>query len=124
MVVEGTKTTAFDRELKRGTLELLLLRLVADGSTYGYELISRLNRESGGRFQLKEGTVYPVLYRLEDAGLVEAEWDQPSRGVPRKYYRITAAGEGRLQELTAAWRSFAAAVEAVLGSQPSGKEES
>ncbi len=114
---------SLQRELKRGTLEMLLLRILADEPTYGYELVSRLSRRSGGHFQIKEGTLYPVLYRLEDAGLVEPEWDQPARGVPRKVYRLTAAGEQRVGETTEAWRSFAAAIEAVLtGVEP--EEES
>jgi PadR family transcriptional regulator PadR len=112
-----------DRELKRGTLEMLLLRLLADEPTYGYELVGRLGRRSRGHFQIKEGTLYPVLYRLEDAGLVVPEWDQPARGVPRKIYRLTPAGEERLSELTESWRGFAAAVEAVVGGHEPEKEE-
>lgn len=108
-----------ERELKRGTLEMLLLRILADEPTYGYELLSRLSKRSGGRFHIKEGTLYPVLYRLEDAGLVVPEWDQPARGVPRKVYRLTKDGETRVEEITEAWRSFAAAIEAVLsGAEP------
>jgi PadR family transcriptional regulator PadR len=110
---------SLERELKRGTLELLLLRILADEPTYGYELLSRLGRRSGGRFHIKEGTLYPVLYRLEDAGLVVPEWEQPARGVARKVYRLTAAGEKRIGELTTAWRSFSATIEAVLaGGEP------
>ena len=102
------------RELRRGTLELLLLHLLGEEPTYGYELVSRLRRRSDGRFQIKEGTLYPVLYRLEDAGLIVPEWDSPTRGVPRKVYRLTPAGRARGAELTEAWRSFIADVEAIL----------
>ncbi len=109
------------RELRRGTLDLVLLRLLADEPTYGYELLSRLRRRSGGDFRVKEGTLYPVLYRLEDAGLIVPEWTEPAtpggaagRGVPRKVYRLTDAGFGRLAELVDAWQSFAASVDAVL----------
>ncbi len=111
------------RELRRGTLELLLLRILADEPTYGYELVSRLKQRSDGRFEIKEGTLYPVLYRLEDAGLIVAEWDPPARGVPRKVYRLTAAGRERVEELTAAWRSFAADVEAILTAGPTEEEQ-
>ncbi len=115
--------STLERELKRGTLELVLLRILADEPTYGYELLNRLKERSGGRFGIKEGTLYPVLYRLEDAGLVVPEWEQQNRasgrGAPRKYYRLTPAGAERVQELTTAWRSFAAAVEAVLSEAPS-----
>jgi len=110
---------SLERELKRGTLELLLLRILADEPTYGYELLSRLTRRSGGRFHIKEGTLYPVLYRLEDAGLVVPEWEQRARGVPRKVYQLTEAGKKHVDELTDAWRSFSAAIEVVLaGAEP------
>lgn len=107
-----------ERELKRGTLELLLLRVLADEPTWGYELLHRLEERSAGRFGLKEGTLYPVLYRLEDAGLVAPEWEpqerESGRGAPRKVYHLTPAGSERVGELTEAWRSFADAVESVL----------
>jgi len=122
------------RELRRGTLELVLLHLLADEPSYGYELLSRLKRSSGGNFRVKEGTLYPVLYRLEDAGLIEPEWTQPTpaasegrrggRGVPRKVYRLTEPGVQRLAELVAAWRSFVASVDAVLEPPTAAKEES
>ncbi len=116
---------SFERELKRGTLELLMLRILGEEPTYGYELVRRLDERSGGRFGIKEGTLYPVLYRLEDAGLVAPEWSQPARGVPRKYYRLTDAGQDRVRQLTEAWRSFSAAVDAVLaGADETAKEES
>jgi len=106
--------------MKRGTLELLVLRLLSEGKTYGYELVSQLGDRSGGSIELKEGTLYPVLYRLEDAGLIQSEWSQPDRGVPRKYYEITKAGRKRLDALTTTWRSWVEIVEAVLGE---GKEK-
>ncbi len=114
------------RELKRGILELLLLRILADEPTYGYELLHRLSRRSSGRFAIKEGTLYPILYRLEDAGMIVPEWDQPpaagvsasGRGKPRKVYRLTEAGECHLKELAVTWREFSSAVDAILESEP------
>jgi PadR family transcriptional regulator PadR len=111
------------RELKRGTLEMLLLRVLADEATWGYELVRRLDERSKSRFQIKEGTLYPILYRLEDANLIAPEWSRPERGVPRKYYRLTTSGHERLDELTRAWKSFARAVDAVL-EEPERKETS
>ena len=107
------KTT--DRELKRGTLEMVLLRLLSGRQMYGYELVSTLEREGGALFQLKEGTLYPVLYRLEDAGWVETRWETLERGVPRKYYRLTTAGEKQLARLVGEWREFSATVDRLLG---------
>lgn len=116
--------TTLERELRRGTLEMLLLRILADEPTYGYELVGRLSRRSRERFHIKEGTLYPVLYRLEDAGFVVPEWDQPERGVPRKVYRLTEAGEAHLKESSEAWRSFAMAIEDVLTGVEPEEEES
>ena len=62
----------FERQLKKGALEMLVLGLVCAGPTYGYELLDSMARRSNGLFALKEGTLYPNLYRLEDDGLIEA----------------------------------------------------
>ena len=70
------------------------------------------------QFELKEGTLYPVLYRLEDQGWIEPEWEQPKpgakRGVPRKYYRLTAPGKEQLAQLKREWKSFAGSVNDLL----------
>lgn len=102
----------FASQLKRGTLELILLRLLADRPAYGYELVRRL--QGDGPAVIKEGTIYPVLYRLEDQGWIAPEWQAPDRGVPRKYYRLTEAGDARWRELHNEWRAFTAWVEGLL----------
>lgn len=104
-----------ERELKRGTIEMLLLHLLGERKMYGYELVSELQARSGGRLEWSDGTLYPVLYRLEAAGHVEPEWVTPDRGVPRKYYRSTAAGRAELERLVAEWKRFTEGVDAVLG---------
>ncbi len=104
----------FDREMKRGTLEMILLKLLAERPMYGYELVSTLEQRGGEQFQLKEGTLYPVLYRLETAGLVEAKWETLERGVPRKYYRLTPAGTDQLKTLVEDWRDFVAIVSGLI----------
>ncbi len=106
--------SSIGRELKRGTLEMIILRLLAGGEMYGYQLVSTLEKKIGPQFQIKEGTLYPVLYRLEDAGLVEARWETLERGVPRKYYRLTEAGAGQLQALVDEWRAYTALVDHLL----------
>ena len=102
------------RELRRGTLEMLLLRLLEERAKYGYELVSELDERTGGNLAIKEGTLYPVLYRLEDQGLVAPQWNQPKRGVPRKYYGVTHAGSARLAELEAEWSAFRGMVDELL----------
>jgi PadR family transcriptional regulator PadR len=106
--------TTFDKELKRGTLEMILLRLISDRQMYGYELASALEKRGGGLFRLKEGTLYPVLYRMEKAGYIEARWETLERGVPRKYYRLTKPGAKFLEARVAEWREFSAAVERLM----------
>ena len=87
------------RQLKKGVLDILLLKLLEKQPLYGYELMSLLDRESEGYFALKEGTLYPVLYRLEDAGYVTSFWEkeQTRRGAQRKYYAITDSGRAHLK---------------------------
>ena len=83
----------FSQQLKKGVLEMLVLRLICGQPTYGYELLSKLKDNSGGRFALKEGTLYPILYRLEDDGLIAAKWSQgEGRTAPKKMYEATEAG--------------------------------
>ncbi len=105
---------AIDRELKRGTLEMILLKLLSERPMYGYELGSTLERRGGQAFQLKEGTLYPVLYRLENAGWIEARWETLERGVPRKYYWLTSMGTEQLNTLVSDWLEFSSAVHRLL----------
>jgi transcriptional regulator len=98
----------------KGHLELLVLAVLEDGEAHGYALIERLQERSGGEFALAEGTVYPALHRLEHAGLLRSRWDEraPRR---RRVYAVTRAGRKVLAEQRDAWRTFARAVERVVG---------
>ncbi len=82
------------KQLKKGVIEILILSLLSDEKMYGYQLIQELDGRSSGVFKMKEGTLYPVLYRLEDSKFIESYWEQDNdrRSVPRKYYRITEDG--------------------------------
>ena len=104
------------RELKRGSLELIVLHLLAPGEAYGYEIVSKLTSQSNGALEVTDGTLYPVLYRLERAGLVSVRWETPERGVPRKYYELTEAGRQELAALTEEWTTFAKAMTRLLKS--------
>lgn len=97
----------FYQQLKKGVLEMLVLQLICEKPTYGYELISRLKERSCGRFTLKEGTLYPILYRLEDDGMIAARWSQgEGRVAPKKMYEATEAG--RLENIRrfSLWQEF------------------
>jgi PadR family transcriptional regulator PadR len=90
----------------RGVLSLCVLRVLADGPTYGYALGVRLARAGLG--ELKGGTLYPALTRLEQAGHVTVEWRAGEGGPGRKYYALTASGRAALDEGAARWGAFAA----------------
>jgi PadR family transcriptional regulator PadR len=107
-----------ERELKRGSLELIVLHLLSFGEAYGYEIVSTLTQRSDGGLEVTDGTLYPVLYRLERAGFVAVRWETPQRGVPRKYYRLTDAGQAELARLTHEWNTFANAMARLLRQQP------
>jgi PadR family transcriptional regulator PadR len=109
---EGRRS--IERELKRGSLELIVLHLLAPGEAYGYEIVSKLTAETNGALAVTDGTLYPVLYRLERAGYVEVRWETPERGVPRKYYRLTDRGRSELERLREEWTTFARAMTKLL----------
>jgi PadR family transcriptional regulator PadR len=103
------------RELRRGSLELIVLHLLEPGEAYGYEIVTKLTRETDGALEVTDGTLYPVLYRLERAGFVAVRWDTPARGVPRKYYQLTDAGRFELATLRNEWQTFVDAMSRLLG---------
>lgn len=112
-----------DRELKRGSLEMLLLALVRETDRYGYELVSALDERSDGELAVSGGTLYPVLYRLEEAGHLATRWEAEGRGAPRKYYRITDRGREELERRLEEWRRFAGAVDRVLAGPDSEESD-
>ena len=112
------------RELKRGSIELIVLQLLAPAEAYGYEIVSKLSEETGGALEVTDGTLYPVLYRLERAGYVSIRWETPARGVPRKYYQLTPAGREELTLLSREWTAFAQAMDRLLRPEArQGREE-
>ena len=110
----GDDRSGIERELKRGSLELIVLRLLAPGEAYGYEIVTKLTVRTNGSLGVTDGTLYPVLYRLERAGFVAVRWETPERGVPRKYYRLTGEGKAELTRLTHEWNTFAGAMAKLL----------
>ena len=101
-----------DPQLLKGVLSLLLIHLLADSESYGYEVVQRLHHI--GLTDILEGTVYPALARLEREGRVSARLVASNAGPARKYYRPTAAGYAALATGTASWLSLAEVVSSVL----------
>ena len=93
---------------------LLVLSLLESEDMYGYQMIVELERRSDRTFHMKEGTLYPVLKKLENAGAVTC-YESDTAGRMRKYYRITPAGLAQLQEEKEAWRGYSHGIDAVLG---------
>jgi PadR family transcriptional regulator, regulatory protein PadR len=107
-----------DPQWLRGLLPLVVLAVVEQGECYGYELSRQL--QTAGLGEVKGGTLYPVLARLERDGWVAVRWSQPTAGPARKYYRLTPTGRTQLREGAAAWTRFATRVMATL--EPAAEE--
>ena len=103
-----------NRERIKGHLDLLLLSVLAAGPAHGYAIISALRERSEGTFDLPEGTIYPALHRLEDAGLLSSAWADGD-GRRRRVYALTSAGATALAAEQTEWRRFASGVLAVTG---------
>ena len=102
---------AIEIQLKKGTLELCVLALLSQHESYAYEIASRLSDSIG----MGEGTIYPLMRRLQNERLVETHLVESSSGPSRKYYRLTEAGKASFASQKAAWSSFSGAVAGILG---------
>ena len=103
-----------DKSLISGSTTLLILSLLSREELYGYQMITELSRRSDHTFELKEGTLYPILHGLEADGLVTVREKAAETGRMRKYYRITKKGLKMLDEKKAEWSFFAEKVNAVI----------
>ena len=86
-----------------------------------YEIVSKRTAETNGALEVTDGTLYPVLYRLERGGFLAVRWETPERGVPRKYYRLTDTGTAELARLTREWTTFAEAMGRLIRQRVEGK---
>lgn len=106
---------AINKELLKGTTTLLILQLLSEGDKYGYEMTKELERRSEALFQLKEGTLYPILHALENEDMIEAYWEETSSARKRKYYRITNKGRKGLEDKKEEWHLYSEGVKRVIG---------
>jgi transcriptional regulator len=112
-------------ELIRGTLDVLILKALAWGPLHGYAVTNLIQRQTDDALLVEEGTLYPALWRLENKGLVEAEWGVSENNRKAKYYRLTSEGRRHLRQETKTWEAYAAAVGKVLNAtKPPLAEES
>ena len=107
-----------EKSLLSGSTPLLVLSLLKDEDMYGYQMAEELAHRSDHTFELKEGTLYPLLHALEKNKLVQSYTKESPGGRERKYYRLTEEGRGQLEYKTREWRLFSEKVNAVIGATP------
>jgi transcriptional regulator len=105
-----------DAELLQGTLDMLILKVTALRPIHGYAIVQRIQQISREALQVRQGSLYPALYRLENKGLLQAEWGKTETGREAKYYSLTKAGRKHFEAETAGWRGLCDAVSLVLES--------
>lgn len=104
-----------DRELKKGSAELLILSLVEHEPRHGYELSKLIESRSNGTIRFHVASLYPLLYRLEKRGWIEGRWVEKAGQRRRRYYRLTAEGRRMLAAQRRNWREFAEAIARITG---------
>src|SRR5438270_2566689 len=101
-------------DLPQGTLDLLILKVIALGPVHGYAIAQRLEQVSRGVVQVPEGSLYPALHRLENRGFLVADWKETETGREAKFYRLTRKGRKQLEADAAGWHRFIEAVSLIL----------
>jgi transcriptional regulator len=102
-------------EMLKGHLDMIVLAALAAGPAHGYAVIEEIKRRSGQKFDLPEGTVYPALHRLEQAGLLASRWVTADSGRRRRVYALTKRGSGALADQRKVWEQFSVAIDGLLG---------
>ncbi len=104
-----------DRELKKGSAELLILSLIEDQPRHGYDIGSLIEQRSGGVLRFNVASLYPLLYRLEKRGWIQGRWVEKAGQRRRRYYRLTPEGKKVLAAQRSGWREFVEAVNRITG---------
>lgn len=111
-------TNPFDREVKRGSAELLILALVEHEARHGYEIAKLIEQRSRGTIRFHVGSLYPTLYRLERQGLITGRWTERPDERRRRRYRITAEGRRTLARQRSQWQEFIEGLHNIAGLRP------
>jgi len=109
------KSRILDRELKKGSAELLILSLVEYQPRHGYDLSKLIETRSGGVLKFRVASLYPLLYRLEKRGWIAGRWIEKAGQRRRRYYRLTPTGRKVLAAQRSGWRTFVAAINRIAG---------
>lgn len=107
-------------DLPQGTLDMLILQVVALGPNHGYAIAQRIQQISRDVLQVQQGSLYPALHRMENRGLLAAEWEESETGRDAKYYRLTAKGRAQLKAETANWARLSEAIGLILQAAEGG----
>jgi transcriptional regulator len=107
--------SAADRELKKGSAELLVLSLVEARARHGYEIGKLIEERSGGALRYNIASLYPLLYRLEKRGWIKGQWVEKAGTRRRRYYRLTSTGRRVLAAQRSGWKNFVAAINRIAG---------
>ena len=102
----------WEAQLRKGCLDLVILAVLWNDRLYGLEILRRLDQIAG--LELAEGTLYPILMRLRQEGLLESTWVEAETGHPRKYYRLTRAGRQRTSKMCESWEEFSQGISRLL----------
>jgi PadR family transcriptional regulator, regulatory protein PadR len=105
-------------EMLKGHLDMIVLAALSAGPAHGYAVIEEIRRRSGQAFDLPEGTIYPALHRLEQAGLLSSRWVVAESGRQRRVYKLTRRGQRALTERQAVWQRFSQAIAGILAGSP------
>ena len=108
---------ADDRELKKGSADLLVLALLEREARHGYDLARLITERSGGVLQFHVASLYPLLYRLEKRGWIKGQWVEKAGQRRRRYYKLTPEGKKVLKAQRSAWESFVAAISRITGTE-------
>jgi transcriptional regulator len=107
--------TVLNRELKKGSTELLILSLIEDRPRHGYEISKLIEERSCGALKFNVASFYPLLYRLEKRGFIEGRWVEKAGQRRRRYYRLTTGGRKVLTAQRQSWRQFVEAIHRITG---------
>ncbi|MCO6044049.1 helix-turn-helix transcriptional regulator [Aeoliella sp. ICT_H6.2] len=104
----------FSSDLVRSCADMVILTLLGEKPMHGYDILVSMGDLGDGQFRIKQGTLYPLLYRLEREGWITAKWQEPPSGKKRKVYRLTAEGKRIQQQRAGQWQRFTKSINAIM----------
>jgi len=119
---KGTDREKWKREIRKGSIQLVILSVLAEERRYGFQIVKELRERSQGYFDIKEGTLYPALHGLEKGGFVTSEWYSPDDTPPKKFYTLTGEGTAYLKKIKAEWLILQDRVKTIIFEEKEGEK--